>query len=104
MNPVAATKCSSVDEVLSQEKPGVFFIQEGKVRRILFECPCGCGQHMNLPIYAEGEEKIGTVWKWDGNGDTPTLYPSIRDLMGCRFHGHLTNGVWTFEADSGVKQ
>jgi hypothetical protein len=66
-------------------------------------CPCGCKQHMNLPVYLEGQEKPAqSAWIWNGDVEKPTLNPSIRDLAHCRFHGFLRDGVWTFEADSGV--
>lgn len=67
-------------------------------------CPCGCGHHMNLPVYLEGQEKPAIAsWEWNNSIEKPTLKPSIRDLGDCYFHGHLTDGVWTFEPDSGVK-
>jgi len=68
---------------------------------ILCICPCGCGSTMNLPL-CQGE-KVDRAWLWDGNREKPTLEPSIRDLSGCRFHGFLRAGVWTFTEDSGVK-
>lgn len=77
--------------------------------RILCECPCGCKGMMNLPLFRAGQVKAeapknfsGANWEWNGNVERPSLHPSIRDLSGCRFHGHLVDGVWTFEGDSGV--
>jgi hypothetical protein len=67
---------------------------------ILCHCPCGCGSMMNLPI-ATGE-KTPRNWQWDGNREQPTLHPSIRDLSGCKWHGHLQGGVWTPTGDSGA--
>jgi hypothetical protein len=101
MNPVVATKRESTEEFFAQQTPGAFYIKKGG-RRIHCECPCGCGGFMNLPIHLEGETPTVTSWWWDGNYDKPTLRPSIRDMAACRFHGHLTEGVWTFEGDSGV--
>lgn len=72
--------------------------------RILLVCPCGCGGLMDLPIYREGQPKPApNAWLWNGDRQQPTLTPSIRDLSGCRFHGFLTGGVWTFCSDSGSK-
>lgn len=68
---------------------------------IIYICPCGCGHLISLPI-AIGE-KLDHYWQWDGNREQPTLQPSIRRLDGCRFHGYLTAGVWTFCSDSGAK-
>jgi hypothetical protein len=67
-----------------------------------FVCPCGCGQAAIIPVYRVGEPKPApNAWTWDGNLETPTLAPSIRDMAGCKFHGHLRGGFWSFEADSG---
>ena len=72
-------------------------------KRILMICPCGCGSMMHLPIYAAGDAKPApNAWLWDGNRERPTLSPSIRDLSGCRFHGFLQAGVWSFTGDSGA--
>lgn len=58
---------------------------------------------MNLPIH-RAEETDGRTpsWIWNGDRDKPTLQPSIRDVGSCFYHGHITEGVWTFEGDSGV--
>ena len=63
-------------------------------------CPCGCGAYRALPIYT-GKKPSYVSWSWNGNVEKPTLSPSIRDVSGCKYHGHLTDGVWTFCADSG---
>lgn len=103
MQPVEATTCETREALWEAGRAGAFFINESGTR-ILCECPCGCGTHMNLPIYrVEGAKPEPTAWIWDGNRKTPTLSPSIRDLAGCFFHGHLREGVWTFEGDSGVQ-
>lgn len=104
MEPVVATSVETRESLWEMEKPGAFVINESG-SRLLCECPCGCGTHMNLPIYrTESAKPEPTAWTWDGNRTHPTLGPSIRDVGSCFFHGHLTKGVWTFEADSGVKQ
>lgn len=69
---------------------------------VLVICPCGCGTLMRLPIH-RGEHPPGVSWLWDGNKEKPTLTPSIRDLGGCRYHGFLKAGVWTFCSDSGKR-
>lgn len=83
-------------------KDGSFCMAEDP-HHFLCVCPCGCGSMMNLPIYKSGTPKpqAACAWEWNGNAETPTLTPSIRDLSGCRFHGFLTGGVWTFCEDSG---
>jgi len=76
---------------------------------ILCLCPCNCGSMMNLPLFRTGTPKemapknySGANWEWNGDVKRPSLAPSIRDLSGCHFHGHLRDGVWTFEGDSGA--
>lgn len=98
----APVKATPVADALVSEIDGAFQFKGGYIRCI---CPCGCGGFMNLPVYQTGTAKERTPsWEWDGNETTPTLKPSIRDLSGCRFHGFLTAGVWTFCSDSGVVQ
>lgn len=62
-------------------------------------CPCGCGSMFALPV--NKGDGAHPSWTWDKNLEKPTLSPSIRDLSGCKFHGHLISGVWTFTGDSG---
>lgn len=70
--------------------------------RILYICPCGCGNWKDLAIFAHGTPKPPIVaWRWDGNCDAPTLDPSIRDLSHCKWHGHLTAGAFVPCSDSG---
>lgn len=81
---------------------GSFTAYEG-MSRFHCVCPCGCGSHMNLPVYLSGQEKPAQVaWVWNGNVEKPTLSPSIHDLSGCKFHGFITDGIWTFTGDSGA--
>lgn len=103
MTPVRAIYLSTVEQVLDAEQPGVYtFTHEMGVKRIFVKCPCGCGSHMHLPVYFSKDPKPEkSAWEWDGNTDSPTLKPSIRDLSGCKFHGFLTNGYWEFCGDSG---
>lgn len=105
MEPVPATLVSDPDSLLKEgSTPGAFWIAESGTY-IRLQCPCGCGTHMRLPLYPEGTPHPPVAaWSWDGNRTHPTLLPSIRDLSGCRFHGHLTSGVWTFQPDSGVEE
>lgn len=72
---------------------------DGAPRRLWSICPCGCGTFMDLPVRV-GAKQAG-AWLWDGDAERPTVDPSIRDLAGCRFHGWLRGGTWTFEPDSG---
>jgi len=71
--------------------PGAYYFGDGH-RFIIFRCPCGCGQVLNLPIKNAGES--GPGWEWNGHEEQPTLTPSIRRMDGCEWHGFLTNGEW----------
>lgn len=97
--PVAATR---LDDPMFKDTPGAFNIevQSEHHMHILCECPCGCGGAMRLPLHRTGQNAKAS-WEWDGNLEKPTLTPSIRDLTGCKFHGFLTAGVWSFQPDSG---
>jgi hypothetical protein len=105
MDPVTGLSVSDRADLFEMSRPGAFSIKEGG-RQIWCECPCGCGGFMNLSIHQEGQTPVEgrPSWVWNGDYEHPTLQPSIRDMAGCYFHGHLTQGVWTFEGDSGVKQ
>jgi hypothetical protein len=74
--------------------PGTFQLVD-KDTGLTFVCPCGCGSVICLPF-------VGRItWQWDGDRTHPTLRPSIRQLRGCRWHGHLVAGVWQPDGDSG---
>jgi hypothetical protein len=108
--PVQGCALESRATLFDVEQPGVFFV-DASMLSMFFECPCGCGGHSVIRIHRSGTPKpenkrdgSGPSWEWNGSTTSPTLQPSIRDMGGCFFHGHLTNGLWTFEDDSGVKQ
>jgi len=92
-------RARSQEQLFEEAQPGDYCVNPAG-DHILCNCPCGCGSMMNLPIMTG--EKHEHNWQWDGNRERPTLHPSIRDLSGCRFHGHLQGGVWTFVGDSGA--
>lgn len=60
--------------------------------QLSFVCPCGCGMANQMPVYS-GETGYG--WKWNGDRVKPTLTPSIQQMSTCRWHGYLTDGMWT---------
>lgn len=100
---VTATKVA-YERIFDDDVPdGGFCFKSDEPRRVYLVCPCGCKQLMYLAIRRNGQARTGTEpqWEWDGNLDTPTLAPSIRDLGACRFHGFLRHGAWTFCSDSG---
>lgn len=80
-----------VFEYSELEQPGDFFYQfnrHGEAFRIVYNCPCGCGDKGGLPI--DKSVKRPQAWKWDGNIERPTLTPSINHIN--HWHGYLTNG------------
>jgi hypothetical protein len=76
--------------------PGDFcFIPIAKGRLHLgFICPCGCGDTTGITVREDGEHKE-PAWGWDKNRECPTIWPSIRRLDRCKWHGHLENGIFT---------
>lgn len=56
-----------------------------------FVCPCGCGALSSMFV---NQPNSNNNWQWDGSESEPTLSPSIQKLTPCRWHGHLTKGVW----------
>ncbi len=107
MDPVKARVVHSEEEFFklhSSEEDTRGLVSVHSKTHLLCECPCGCKGCMNLPIHASGTEKPATT-SWERSGDDVfvSLDPSIRDLSGCRFHGFLKVGLWTFCSDSGVK-
>lgn len=95
--PVPATAITDFFE--NEERvAGAFEVNENGTR-VVYVCPCGCGQDCSLPIAAV---KVDRAWEWNQNRKSPTLKPSIKQLSGCKFHGFLTDGMWTFCEDSGA--
>jgi len=98
---VTATRIvTGFDDVMASDVPGAYYIDA--VPSLIYVCPCGCGELNSIPLKPAGAIEPKRGWIFDGNYDTPTVTPSIKRLNGCRYHGFLTNGVWTFCGDSGV--
>jgi len=64
-----------------------------KISHLYFVCPCGCGDVLGIPV-TQRLEGFSGCWKWDGNEGHPTLTPSVSRLVGCKWHGHLTKGIF----------
>jgi len=89
-----AIKYTDFDDFRENGKAGAFMVMEcdGEIHGIANKCP-GCGYESFLPV---GEGPIPR-WQYDGNGDAPTLTPSVHHNEtkgGCGWHGYLTNGEW----------
>ena len=79
--------------------PGSFTF-EASEKGLFYVCPCGCGATGYLGFRGRTEPDRPS-WEWDGNRTHPTLEPSIRRTLGCKWHGYLHGGVWTPTGDSG---
>lgn len=66
---------------------------DGQSMSLRYICPCGCGRMRIVP--AQTGEKVERRWLWNGNKNKPTLTPSINCLDGCKWHGFITDGVFT---------
>ncbi len=70
----------------------------GSRRRLRVLCPCGCRGVSDLFVLSPGEDhptdEHAIVWRWDGNVEKPTLFPSVWMDRACGWHGFLRGGVW----------
>jgi hypothetical protein len=66
---------------------------DGKAMSLRYVCPCGCGRLRIVPSVIG--EKVERRWLWNGNKEKPTLTPSIACRDGCKWHGFITDGVFT---------
>lgn len=65
-------------------------------------CSCGCGTYFSIPLRFGAFVKGERGWGWDGaDFEHITLTPSIRQVGGCQWHGHLLDGRWHPAEDSG---
>ena len=59
-------------------------------RRVLFYCPCGCGDWIALPVHADSSSP-----KWAFDEANCTLTPSVQRISGgseCKSHFFITKG------------
>lgn len=94
MSSVNATRVKGFEDC---KNPGDFYItepnaHEGGMRRLTFQCPCGCGDICGIRIRDDGQQDIYS-WAWNRDHDKPTTKPSIR-IGEDHWHGDLTNGVF----------
>jgi hypothetical protein len=74
----------------------------GATGHIMFVCPNGrrCSVLIGPQFVSRSSPDALYIWSWDGNGDCPTLSPSINCLAekdgqpagGCGWHGFITAG------------
>lgn len=88
--------------MLEDEQPGAFKIEvfgDAGLAWFTYNCPCGCGSVGQFPLVPKGVAHDNHTWEWDGNSTHPTLIPSIRRHVECKFHGHMQSGVWSACSD-----
>lgn len=88
---VIATKVNGFDDCIN---PGNFYFQKMEDKEyIFFMCPCNICHHIvSLPL---NHVNNGVGWNFNSNYDKPSLTPSIKRIDKCKYHGHLTNGIFT---------
>ena len=74
---------------------------------LLFNCPCGCGEEINLSVHSDQDEatKLGShVWHFDRAA--VALHPSVRWQACCRAHFWIRAGgkvEWCCDSGRGAK-
>lgn len=91
--------------ILKSTQPGYWEFQPvvdpTKSSYMHYNCPCGCGSvGMVKVVQPLKAARDNNTWGWDGNAERPTLVPSLRRLVACKFHGLLIDGAWLSCADS----
>ena len=95
---VIATPKDSWDDLVN---PGDF-MWDSEPKSIIFVCPCGGHKGEYDEIRTSVPVAGDRAWEWNGDRVRPTLSPSIRRIEGCKWHGHLTDGVFIPCGDSGT--
>ena len=70
---------------------GVLYVVDSKEQReqtILYNCPCGCGNVIDIPYYHAGQQKeLFPSWTYRENQGKVTISPSIYSTgLPCRSH------------------
>ena len=67
----------------------VLLSEDGEAWSVAMNCPCGCGQRVELPLIREAKPR------WSLKVDDkhrPTLHPSVWLREGCRSHYFVRDG------------
>lgn len=91
-----ASSTRRVLEVEGDSLPGnlpprdlVLLSDDGEAWSVAMNCPCGCGQRVELPLIREAKPR----WSLTVDGKRrPTLYPSVWLREGCRSHYFIRDG------------
>ena len=85
-------------------REGFFHGEEGVIANLSALCPA-CGFEHSFRVDLDGHGKWESVWKFDGNYDSPTFNPSMgANLLRMEehhpiCHSFLRDGVWQFLGD-----
>jgi len=73
---------------------GILYVigEAGRYWQAAFECPCGCGQTIQVPLTQDAHPR----WIMQGAMSHPTLTPSVHRTFGCKSHFFLRKGqiIW----------
>ena len=76
--------------IWTEVEPGVVYLAEhtegSGVEKLLFLCPCGCGDYQEIPVFEGAQPK----WDYRLDGGKLTVTPSINRLCGCKSHYFIT--------------
>lgn len=80
-----------VDDISEHfNEPGSFsyytIYGSAEIAGLNFVCPCGCNAVLGVNF---------KTWQWNGNKEKPTITPSILHMNDCKYHGFLTNSIFT---------
>lgn len=101
MNHTDTVKARAAESYSSMDgaAPGTFAIESNQ-QGLFYNCPCGCGTEGFL-LFRSAARGARPSWDWDGDVNEPTLTPSVRQTVGCKWHGFLVAGEWRPCPDSG---
>lgn len=63
--------------------------EQGHQWYVVMQCPCGCGDTLQLSLHPEARPRWTLRRRWDG---APTLDPSIWRVVGCKSHFFVQQG------------
>jgi hypothetical protein len=64
------------------ETGDAFLIERGRMRWIIFKCPCGCGEQLPINL----DPRAGPAWRLYRGKKGVTLFPSVWRDTGCESH------------------
>lgn len=73
-------------------------VRDGEIDKwVCFQCPCGCGEKIQLPLSKARRPRWMAETDWFSR---PSLEPSVRQTAGCRAHFWVRKGKVEWCADS----